>query len=105
MVAAATCCSRSASGSCTSPVRRRGHAPGPRRFRPVAAFSAALLAAACVGRAELDRRSLDGAARSYVRLALALGERDADSLDSYHGPPSWRVDVRAEQASLGQIRA
>src|SRR4051812_6832885 len=69
------------------------------------ACSAAVLTAACVGRADLDRPSLDAASRSYVTLALALGERDSDSLDSYHGPPSWRADVRAEHATLAQIRA
>ena len=105
MAPAATCCSRSASSSRTSLMRQCVHAPGPRCLRLVVAFSAAVLAAACVGRAVLDCPSLDAASRSYVRLALALGERDSDSLDSYHGPPSWRADVRAEHPTLAQIRA
>ena len=40
--------------------------------------------------------SLDAAAEFYVRAALALGERDADSLDIYYGPaPGRRTHVRA----------
>jgi len=40
-----------------------------------------------------------------VRLVLALGERDADSLDAYHGPPEWQADARAAYATLPEIRA
>jgi hypothetical protein len=46
----------------------------------------------------------EAAAESYVRLVLALGERDSDSLDSYHGPPKWRSDARARRATLEQIQ-
>jgi hypothetical protein len=48
--------------------------------------------------------SLDAAAESYVRLVLALGERDADSLDTYYGPEAWQADARARRRSLVEIR-
>ena len=48
--------------------------------------------------------SIDDAARTYVGLALALGDRDADSLDSYHGPPAWQEAARREHATLAEIR-
>jgi hypothetical protein len=49
--------------------------------------------------------SLDAAAEFYVRAALALGERDADSLDIYDGPGAWRADARARHLPLDDIRA
>jgi len=65
---------------------------------------AAVTGAAC-RTAPAPRDSVDEAARSYVRLVLALGERDADSLDSYHGPAAWQAQARAEHATLADIRA
>lgn len=49
--------------------------------------------------------SLDAAAEFYVRVALALGERDADSLDTYYGPGAWQTEARARHLSLDDIRA
>jgi hypothetical protein len=49
--------------------------------------------------------ALDAAAEFYVRAALALGERDADSLDIYYGPGAWRADARARHLPLDAIRA
>jgi len=56
----------------------------------------ALAAAAACGPTSRDDAgpSLDAAARSYVGLVLALGERDADSLDAYHGPAAWQAEAR-----------
>jgi len=48
--------------------------------------------------------ALDAAGESYVRLVLALGERDADSIDAYHGPPDWQADARAARATLPEVR-
>jgi hypothetical protein len=48
---------------------------------------------------------LDAAAESYVRLVLALAERDADSLDIYYGPPAWEQDARARRPSLDDTRS
>ncbi len=47
---------------------------------------------------------LAAAAESYVRLVLALGDRDSDSLDSYHGPPAWMADARARHATLADVQ-
>src|SRR5262245_5957321 len=49
-------------------------------------------------------RDLGTAAESYVRLVLALGERDADSLDSYHGPASWAAEARTRHATLDEVQ-
>ena len=76
------------------------------RIAVIAALWAGLLAGACgARRSDPDRFSLDAASRTYVRLVLALGERDSDSLDSYHGPVAWQAEVRAERPTLPQIRA
>jgi len=48
--------------------------------------------------------SLDSAAEKYVRIVLALAERDSDSLDSYHGPSAWQEDARARHAPLADVR-
>jgi hypothetical protein len=49
-------------------------------------------------------QTLDGIARSYVRLAVALGDRDSDSIDYYDGPADWVADIRKQAPPLGQIR-
>jgi hypothetical protein len=51
-----------------------------------------------------DARRLDDEAERYVRLVLALGDRDPDSLDFYAGPPSWQADAHARNATLQQIK-
>ena len=66
----------------------------------------AVAAAACAPSSrDHAAASLDAAARSYVGLVLALGERDADSLDSYHGPAAWQADARSQHATLADVRA
>jgi len=64
-----------------------------------------LVVACTTQRADSPQGAIETAARSYVRLVLALAERDSDSLDSYHGPPGWQSEVRGERATLAQIRA
>ena len=59
-----------------------------------------LLTCAC-GRA--SRSPLDDAADRYVRLAVALGERDPDSLDFYAGPAERVADIRKNPPPLTQI--
>lgn len=44
-------------------------------------------------------------ATSYVKLALALGEHDADWVDAYYGPPEWREAVKGEKKGLDTIHA
>jgi hypothetical protein len=47
---------------------------------------------------------LAGVSPSYARLAVALGERDPDSIDYYYGPAEWVTDIRENPPSLPQIR-
>ena len=67
----------------------------------VALIMLALAAAACRGRRRPS--SLDEHAREYVRLAVALGERDPDSLDFYTGPDSLVAGVRRTPPTLAAI--
>ena len=48
---------------------------------------------------------MNDAAEQYVRLVLAMGEHDADYVDSYYGPPAWREDARANKQTLAEIHA
>lgn len=47
---------------------------------------------------------LDAEARQYVRLAVALGERDPDSLDFYAGAADAVADIRRRPPPLAAIR-
>jgi hypothetical protein len=47
---------------------------------------------------------LDDVSLSYTRIAVALGERDPDSIDYYYGPAEWVADIRENPPSLAQIR-
>src|SRR5690349_2783543 len=60
----------------------------------------ACFAAAC---AHQPAPSLDAFAHDYVRLALALGEHDADWVDAYYGPPELREEVKKEAKSVAAI--
>jgi hypothetical protein len=63
---------------------------------------AAILAApACAAH---PRAPLDDDARQYVRLAVALGERDPDSLDFYAGPADAVSDIRRSPPPLTAIK-
>jgi hypothetical protein len=42
--------------------------------------------------------------RDYLRLAVALGERDPDSLDFYYGQPNWLGDFRTNPPKFATIR-
>ncbi len=44
-------------------------------------------------------------AESYVKLALAVGQHDADYVDAYYGPPEWRTEAEAAKRPLPEIRA
>ncbi|HWW89040.1 MAG TPA: hypothetical protein VNZ26_35850, partial [Vicinamibacterales bacterium] len=56
-----------------------------------------------VGLSCASKPTFNDDAREVVRLAVALGERDSDSLDSYSGPPEWVSDARAHPPSLREI--
>jgi hypothetical protein len=48
--------------------------------------------------------SPDRDVREYLRLAVALGERDPDSLDFYYGQPNWLGDIRTNPPKFAIIR-
>ena len=61
-------------------------------------FAAPLLAlalTACV-RVAAPSDSLDAAARDYVRLQLAIGQKEEGYIDAYYGPPELAVEGKAE---------
>jgi hypothetical protein len=76
------------------------------RFAPLVALSVALLFAGCKAHRLQSRPelTLEDMARSYVRLAVALGEHDGDSIDYYYGPPEWVADIRKAAPPLSEIR-
>jgi len=55
-------------------------------------------------RSRVPSRPLDDEARQYVRLAIALGERDVDSLDFYSGPADLVADIRRNPPPFDKIR-
>ena len=68
------------------------------------ANAAVILLLTVSGCARAPRSSLDDEARQYVRLAVALGERDPDSLDFYAGPADLVADLRRNPPPLVEIR-
>jgi hypothetical protein len=46
----------------------------------------------------------DDAVLQYIRLSVALGDHDPNSLDYYYGPPEWVADVRAHPPKLAEIK-
>jgi len=73
----------------------------------IGAAACALFACACHRDAPppAEVPGLDAAARDYVRLVVALGEHDADSLDFYAGPAEWVSDVQQVAPPLAGLRA
>ena len=65
-----------------------------------------LMLACCVscGPRHVASNDLDSIGRAYVRLALALGERDSDSLDFSLAPVALRDEVHKAYPSLDAIR-
>ena len=47
--------------------------------------------------------SLNQAAETYVKLALAVGPHDPDYVDAYYGHESWREDAGNEKLPLSRI--
>lgn len=48
-------------------------------------------------------RTMDEAAKSYVKLALALGKYDPDYVDAYYGPEVWRKEADNSPLSAEQL--
>lgn len=51
-----------------------------------------------------ERSQVDRIAESYVKLVLAVGQHDAEYVDSYYGPPAWQEQAAARKLPLGEIR-
>ncbi|HYE28095.1 MAG TPA: hypothetical protein VEA61_07660 [Allosphingosinicella sp.] len=60
---------------------------------------APLLLAACVS-ADGGRESLNGIAADYVKLQLAIGEKEQGYVDAYYGPPEWQAEAKAKPQTL-----
>lgn len=75
-----------------------------RRAVVLALLGAAMLAG-CRGHRAGSKSpdSVDAVANEYVRLALALGERDTDSLDFAVTPQEWKDEARRAYLPLAQI--
>ena len=83
--------------------RSRGAAARLKASRSdIAALTVVLLLLS--GCARTSRSALDEEAGRYVRLAVALGERDPESLDFYAGPADLVADLRRSPPSLPEIR-
>jgi hypothetical protein len=54
---------------------------------------AAFLLAGCVSSGPA-RESLDLIARDYVKLQLAIGEKEEGYIDAYYGPPEWQSEAK-----------
>lgn len=47
--------------------------------------------------------ALDAIATDYVKLTLALGEREAGYVDAYYGPEPWAVEAKADPRDMRQL--
>ena len=76
------------------------------RATPKAIAAGMLLLAAACGREPVRTvdASLQPGVRQYLRLAVALGERDPDSLDYFYGPLELVADIRKQPPTFGEIK-
>lgn len=51
-----------------------------------------------------DLTAMNRIAESYVKLVLAVGRHDADYVDAYYGPPTWKAEADADTVPLPEIR-
>ncbi|HEX8240131.1 MAG TPA: hypothetical protein VF574_10375 [Allosphingosinicella sp.] len=67
-------------------------------------FLPLFLLAGCVS-AGPARESLDSIARDYVKLQLAIGEKEEGYIDAYYGPPEWQAEAKRTAQSLPGLAA
>jgi len=70
----------------------------------LALFLPLLLLAGCVS-AEAPGESLDSIARDYVKLQLAVGEKEEGYIDAYYGPPEWQAEAKMKPQPLPGLAA
>jgi hypothetical protein len=63
-----------------------------------------LLLSGCVS-AGPARDSLDVIGRDYVKLQLAIGEKEEGYIDAYYGPPEWQAEAKMKPRSLPDLAA
>jgi len=63
-----------------------------------------LLLAGCVS-AGPPGESLDSIARDYVKLQLAVGEKEEGYIDAYYGPPEWQAEAKLKPRPLPDLAA
>lgn len=49
--------------------------------------------------------ALDRAGERFVKLALAIGQHDANFVDAYNGPADWAEEAKTNQTSLEELEA
>ncbi len=69
-----------------------------------AALIPLLLLAGCVSAGPAGE-SLDPIARDYVKLQLAIGEKEEGYVDAYYGPPEWQAEAKLKPHSLPDLEA
>src|SRR5271170_1885524 len=69
------------------------------QYRPFAVAALGCILASCALRDDFESD-----VREYIRLSVALGERDFDSIDFYYGPPEWVSDIRRKPLPMLEIR-
>ena len=75
-------------------------------MRTVTSLILFMLCIGCSDKAANDASAeLDSLAERYVRLALSMGEHDADYVDAYFGPPEWREAAKEQALDLATIAA
>jgi hypothetical protein len=85
------------------------------RWLPVFLTALALVAAPSAQRAETGDRPtgprgsqtlpMNAVAEQYVKLVLAVGQHDADYVDSFFGPAEWKADAERRKLALQEIDA
>jgi hypothetical protein len=63
-----------------------------------------LLLAGCASTGP-GRDSLDSIARDYVKLQLAIGEKEEGYIDAYYGPPEWQSEAKLKPQARPELAA
>ena len=63
-----------------------------------------LLLAGCIS-AGAPSDSLDSIAREYVKLQLAVGEKEEGYIDAYYGPPEWQAEAKLKPKPLAELES
>ena len=70
--------------------------------RPLLPLLPLLLLAGCVSAGPM-RESLDSIARDYVKLQLAIGEKEEGYIDAYYGPPEWQAEAKTDGSTSAAL--